>query len=220
MTRTAITIVLGMTLAAAATPGAASPIDQTTERAAQAAPRAVENPWDLWAGCWSLMEETSDDGSATIARLLGLPAPRTKGPDAARVCVTIDNPGQATLATTLADRPVMTETIVADGTQRPLTETECRGWQKAEWSTLGPRLFAAAEMTCGAQAPRKVSGLSMMIAGPTWLDIQMIDGGGQKNLRVRKYRRVAETGVARRPATAPRPLLSRLSIPDVKEAAG
>ena len=217
MTRTAITLVLGITLAGAATSSAAQ-----TAAAGGTAPssaRAAEDPWDLWAGCWTLIEETSEDGSATIARLLGLPPPRTRGANEARVCVTLDTPGQATMATTLGDRPVMTETIVADGTERPLADAECRGWQKAEWSKLGPRLFAAAEMTCGSQAPRKVSGLSMMMAGPTWLDIQMIEGGGRKNIRVRKYRRVAEPGVARRPATPARPLLSRFSVADVKETA-
>lgn len=216
MTRTAITIVLGMALAGAAVPSAASPARQSAP--GQATARAAENPWDLWAGCWSLSEETTDDGSATIARLLGLPAPSTKSAEQSRVCVTLDSPGQATLATTLGDRPVMTETVVADATQRPLADPECKGWQKAEWSALGPRLFTAAEITCGTQASRKVSGLSMMIAGPTWIDIQMIEGGGQRNLRVRKYRRVIEAGVARRPATAPRPLVSRLSLADVKEA--
>ena len=221
MTRTAITLVLGMALAGGSTSSAAEQA-ATAGPAAQPAARAAENPWDVFAGCWSLVEETTDDGSATIARLLGLPAPRTKGADEAHICVTVDTPGQATMATTIADRPLMTETIIADGKQRPLTDSECRGWQKAEWSTLGPRLFAAAEMTCGSQAPRKVSGLSMMTAGRLWIDIQLIEGGGQKNLRVRKYRRVAaaESGVARRPATPPRPLLSRLSIADVKEAAG
>jgi hypothetical protein len=217
MSRSAITLVLAITLAGVATSSAASPQSPATGQ--QPAARVAENPWDLWAGCWTLLEETSDDGSATIARLLGLSAPRTMGANAAQVCVTLDAPGQATLATTIGDRPTITETVVADGSQRPLTDTECRGWQKAEWSKLGPRLFAAAEMTCGSQPLRKVSGLSMMIAGPTWLDIQMIEGAGQKNLRVRKYRRVAEPGVARRPATPPRPLQSRFSISDVKEAA-
>ena len=72
-------------------------------------------------------------------------------------------------------------------------------------------------MTCGTQSPRKVSGLSMMIAGPTWIDIQMIEADGQKNIRVRRYRRAPDAPGARRPDVA-RPLLSRLTFPDVKEA--
>jgi hypothetical protein len=73
MTRTIVTLALGLTI------GALAP---TSAVADQAAPRPAENLWDLWAGCWTLTDETTDDGSATIARLLGLPAPKTKGPGA------------------------------------------------------------------------------------------------------------------------------------------
>jgi hypothetical protein len=208
MTRTIVTLALGLTI------GALAP---TSAVADQAAPRPAENLWDLWAGCWTLTDETTDDGSATIARLLGLPAPKTKGPEPAKVCVTTDGARTATLATTLGDRPALTETVIADGAQHPLADADCKGWQRAEWSTLGPRLFASAETACGTQSPRKVSGLSMMIAGPTWIDIQMVEADGQKNIRVRRYRRAADAPGARRP-TSSRPLLSRLTFPEVKEA--
>lgn len=208
MTRTIVTLALGLTLGALASPRA---------NAAQAPPRPAENLWDLWAGCWTLTDETTDDGSATIARLLGLPAPQTKGPEPAKVCVTSDGARSATLATTLGDRPTLTETIIADGARHPLADADCKGWQSAEWSTLGPRLFASAETSCGAQKPRTVSGLSMMIAGPTWIDIQMVEGDGQKSIRVRRYRRTAEATGTRRPAST-RPLLSRLTFAEVKEA--
>jgi uncharacterized membrane protein YgcG len=215
MTRTvvtlALTILFGGAAMAGASPGQAAASPKQTA--------ASQSHWNLWAGCWTLAEETSDDGSATIARLLGLPAPRTRGLGAGRVCVTLDPPGAATLATTMADRPAMTETIVADGTQRALTDSECRGWQRAEWSALGPRLFASAEMTCGDQA-RKVSGLSMMIAGPTWIDIQMIESGSQRNLRVRRYRRAADDESARRTTGRAPALASRLTFNEVKEASG
>jgi hypothetical protein len=207
MKRTIVTLALGLMIA---------PLLPSTAAAGQTAPRPAENRWDLWAGCWMLTDETTDDGSATIARLLGLPAPKTKGPEPARVCVTPDGAG-ATLATTMGDRPVLTETIVADGAAHPLADADCKGWQRAEWSTLGPRLFASAEAACGAQSPRKVSGLSMMIAGPIWIDIQMVEGDGQKSIRVRRYRRVAEATGTRRTAST-RPLLSRLTFPEVKEA--
>ncbi len=103
MTRTMVTLALGLTIAGASRPRA--------RLADQAAPRPAENLWDLWAGCWTLTDETTDDGSATIARLLGLPAPQTKGPEPATVCVTTDGARTATLATTLGDRPALTETV-------------------------------------------------------------------------------------------------------------
>jgi hypothetical protein len=215
MKRTTVTLTLSLFVASlgpsvAAGQPAAARGDQPS--------RAAGNHWELWAGCWSLTEETTDGSSSTIARLLGLPAPRTKGPGDAHVCVTTDGPSAATFATTMADRPVLTETIVADGVQHALAEAGCTGWQRAEWSTLGPRLFASAEMTCGNQPPRTVSGLAMMVAGPTWIDIQMIDSGGQKNIRVRRYHKVSDATGTRR--TAPtRGLPPRLTFAEVKEAA-
>jgi hypothetical protein len=213
MTRHALTVALAVALFA---PGASAAPQTRTGPQTPAATAATATYWDLWAGCWTLTEETTDEGSSTIARLLGLGAPRTKGPGDARVCVTTDRPSTATFSTTFGDRPAISETIVADGSEQPLADAECRGWQRAAWSTLGPRLFASAEMTCGTQAPRKVSGLSMMMAGPTWIDIQMVESQGQRNLRVRRYYRAADGPAVRRTAT-PR-LVPRLTFAEVKEA--
>jgi hypothetical protein len=156
-----------------------------------------------------------------MARLFGLPAPRTGGDAPARVCVTVEPPTSATLTTTLGDRPVLTESIVADGSQQPIADADCRGWQRNEWSARGPRLYATAEVTCGSQSLRRVSGLSLMIAGPTWIDIQLIESDGQKNLRVRRYRRAPDpvgtiSGPSRRAQY--QALGRRLTIADVLEA--
>ena len=188
--------------------------------AAQTATPVAGGHWDLWAGCWILTDETTDDADTPMARLFGMPAPRTGGDAPARVCVTTDSPTTVTMTTNMGDRPVLTETIVADGTQRPMTDSECRGWQRNEWSARGPRLFATAEVTCGNQAPRKVSGLSLMVAGPTWIEIQLIESDGQKNLRVRRYRRAPDpVGTIGNPARrAAQGLSRRLTIADVTEA--
>lgn len=200
---------------AASTPAGAEPPAQS------AAPPAASGYWSLWAGCWILTDEATDEGDTPMARLFGLPAPRTGGDAPARVCVTSDAPAAATLTTTMGDRPVLTETIVADATERPLTDLDCRGWQRNEWSARGPRLYASAEVTCGDHAVRRVSGLSMMMAGPTWIDIQMIESDGQKSLRVRRYRRAPDpVGTITTPArrAAAQGLNRRLSIADVTEA--
>jgi hypothetical protein len=190
---------------------------------AQSSPVPTTSQWDLWAGCWILTDETTDDADSPMARLFGLAARRTGGDAPARVCVTTDSPTTVTMTTSMGDRPVLTETIVADGTQRPLTDDACRGWQRNEWSARGPRLFASAEVTCGNQSPKKVSGLSLMVAGPTWIDIQLIDSDGQKNLRVRRYRRapdpVGTLGSSARRA-AQQALSRRLTVADITEAHG
>jgi uncharacterized membrane protein YgcG len=177
--------------------------------------------WAPWLGCWQLIDESMDDGNAMVARMLGLPAPRTNANAGALVCVTPASSG-VTMTTFVNDQSVLTETVVADGSQQPLSEPDCRGWQRAEWSALGARLFATAEIACAGQPARAVSGMAMMTAGPQWIDVQMIESQGRKNLRVRRYERSANQRHAASAAAvqtaASMPLGLRLSIPDVKEA--
>lgn len=212
MTRPSLALAAGLLLVAGSfTPSAAQPPAQTT----------TDARWASWLGCWQLNDESLDDGSAAMARLLGMPAPRTRDNAGAVVCVTPAADGGATMTTYVNDRAVLRETIVPDGTSRAIVEAECRGQQRAEWSALGARVYASAELTCQSQPARKVSGLAMMLAGPVWLDIQAIESNGGKTLRVRRYQRAADQTRAGDTSarTAPTmPLGLSLSISDVKEA--
>jgi hypothetical protein len=60
----------------------------------------------------------------------------------------------------------------------------------------------------------------MMMAGPVWLDIQMIESDGTKSVRVRRYQRADQKHAGPAPALngTPMPLNVRFSIADVKEA--
>ena len=192
--------------------------------AQQAAPAAPGDPrWAPWWGCWQLVTETVQDPEtiADAAAALG----QRRGNAGALVCVTPAANSGATMTTLVNDLPVLTETVVADGSRQTLTEPDCQGWHRAEWSTLGARLFAEAEITCANQPTRSVSGLTLMMAGPSWLDVQVIASEGRKSLRVRRYSRAASQKHAGIPLSSPRqadamPLGLRLSIPDVIEANG
>jgi hypothetical protein len=213
MTRTSLALAAGLILAGVlVTPAAA----QTA-----APPPHADARWSPWLGCWELSDESIDDGSAAIARLLGVPAPRRRENAGAVVCVTPAADGGATMTTYVNDRAVLTETVVPDGTARAITEAECRGQQRAEWSALGSRVYASAEIRCESQPARKVSGLAMMLAGPTWVDIQAIESDGGKTLRVRRYHRAPDqthAGDLPAPTRAPAPLGRALTLADVKEA--
>lgn len=214
MTRTSLALASSLLLVAGSLTSSAA------QTPAPASARA-EARWSSWLGCWQLSDESLDDGSAAMARLLGLPAPRSRENAGALVCVTPAADGGATMTTYANDRAVLSETIVPDGTSRAITEAECRGEQRAEWSTLGARLYASADLTCQSQPARKVSGLAMMLAGPVWLDIQAIESNGGKTLRVRRYHRAADqkrAGGLLPPTTATMPLGRALSLSDVKEA--
>jgi hypothetical protein len=178
--------------------------------------------WAPWLGCWQVAVESVDDGAHLLDLLSGTSSARAETTKGAIVCVTPAAEGGATITTRVNDVPVLTETIVADGTQRPVAEADCKGWQKAEWSTLGPRVFARAEIRCSDQPARIVSGLAAMVAGPMWLDVQMIESEGRKSVRVRRYQRAAvqtaasSLSIPRDASTAP--LGRKLTLDEIKEA--
>ena len=84
---------------------------------------------------------------------------------------------------------VLQQTVVADGARHPLSEPACNGSQASEWSLSGQRLLTRADITCIGQPARTVSAITLMAAGPTWVDIQAVGTGQDAQVRVRRYRR-------------------------------
>jgi hypothetical protein len=184
---------------------------------------AASDPWAPWMGCWQIAEESIQDAAAMLSAV----ADASSGPGSttpnALVCVTPSADGGATMTTLVNDKPVLVETVVADGSQRPITDDQCRGWQQAEWSALGARLYAHAEITCGDTPTRTVSGLATIVPGPRWLDIQVVESDGQKSMRVRRYRRAANQQHAAAALSSSRdlarmPIAGKLTLADIKEA--
>jgi hypothetical protein len=144
---------------------------------AQQAARNVDERWLPWLGCWELLQ----DGDTVSLQA-----------DELRVCVEPAPEGGVTMTTRSGDTAAFAQTIVADGFDRPVGDPACVGTERAEWSLDGTRLFAHAELACGAQPLRRVSGLTVMAAGGTWLDVQAVEIEGQESVRVRRYRRAAD----------------------------
>lgn len=143
--------------------------------------------WQPWLGCWELVTES--------ARADGLDpsAPMRRQPALAgtRVCVAPGATAEAVTLTTFVEQTEVTATtIVADAAARPVTDTGCTGTERTTWSENGRRLFTTADVTCDDRAPRKVHGLSLLTPDRLWVDIQVIDVGGRKHVRVRRYDRV------------------------------
>lgn len=159
-----------------------------------------DSRWTPWLGCWQLIMEAGAGGNT--AAVDELP----------RVCVTPAQ-GGAMFTTTVSGRSSVQQTLVADGTNRPVDEAGCRGTQRAEWSANGPRLFARAELTCeGDAGTRRVSGLALLAQDGTWVDIQAVDMNSTDSVRVRQYRRV-DADSARLPLPG-----RSFTVEDVKEA--
>jgi hypothetical protein len=184
--------------------------------AGPAAAQTADSRWEPFLGCWDLTNDNVREGAPAAARLANSPlATRSRNGTGPRVCVTGTPDGGARFETTLRGQSAIDQTLVADGTNRPLNDAECRGTQRSEFSSDGLRLFSRAELTCDGDAgPRRVSGISLLALNGTWVDIQAVEIAGRETVRVRRYYR-SEGQPAIPSATL---AASNLSLEDIKEA--
>ena len=183
--------------------------------AATAARAQTPDPkWNDWIGCWDLI------GDGNVARLPPAEdaADRVTGPirpggdRSARVCVA-PSQGGAELRTFVGGQPVLSQTIIADGIDHPVSDGGCKGTQRARWSDDGRRLFTRAQVACENQPSRTVTGIALMAPNGEWVDVQAVTIGETDSVRVRRYRPPTERALKGVPAAA-----VRLQIEHVKEA--
>ena len=157
----------------------------------------IDSRWSPWLGCWQLAGEE------------------------VRICVEPLDATGVRLGTMVEGNkePVPGQLLRADGARHSVAEGDCTGWQQADWSTTGERLYARAELACKDGSTRTVTGFSAIV-NDRWVDIQGIEIAGRENVRVRRYRRIPDrtTAAARAAALAPRLGSTPLRIDDVKEA--
>jgi uncharacterized membrane protein YgcG len=183
--------------------------------AVPAAAQTADTRWEPFLGCWELTADNVRAATPATAQLENLPlASRSRTATGPRVCVTPSADG-ARFETTVRGQAAIDQTLVADGKNRTISDAECKGVQRAEFSTDGVRIFSRAELACtGDPGPRRVSGLSLLTTNGQWLDIQAVDIAGNETVRVRRYYRAdGEPPIPRATLSA-----SSLSLDDVKEA--
>jgi hypothetical protein len=93
------------------------------------------------------------------------------------------------MTTYVGGQSVLQQTIVADGASYWVSEAECSGSQRSGWSLTGQRLLTRADITCIGQPARIVSAITLMAAGPTWVEIQAVGADQDAQVRVRRYQR-------------------------------
>jgi hypothetical protein len=172
--------------------------------------------WQPFLGCWELTADNVQRDEADPRDPARPLASRSRVSNGPRVCVSRSLDGGVRFETTLPGQPVLADTIVADGTPRPLVAEGCRGSQRAEFSSDGLRIFSRAELTCeGDPRPRQVSGISLLTTTGNWLDIRAATSGTDETVRVRRYYPADSQTRA-----IPRATLggSNLSLDDIKEA--
>lgn len=185
-----ITFLLAMTMAAGSGLGTVGPAEvaqaQIT-RSAPATPAATAQTdarFAHWLGCWRLEDDLVGTG--------------------ARVCITPDGKNGVKLQTLVGTQRGADEVMVPDGVARPISDPECKGTERAEWSNDGLRVFRSTDVTCGKDPARKVSSVSFLSKGPAWINVQLVEGGPTKSVRVQRYRRALDQKLADG-STAPLP---------------
>ena len=148
---------------------------QPSAPAAPVATAQVDARFANWLGCWRLEDDLAGTG--------------------ARLCITPDNPG-VRLQTIVGKISGGNESLRADGVTRPITDKECTGTEHAEWSRDGQRVFRHTDVTCGREPARKVASIAFLASGPSWINVQLVEGGADKVVRVQRYRRAIDQTLA------------------------
>src|SRR5687768_1890856 len=121
----------------------------------------------------ALVAVTAAAASATPAPFQGFQAlvgcwepvatARDSAPDIARghlVCVVpIEGTSAVEFVTIVDGKAAERERVDASGTRQPLTRDDCSGWQSAEWSATGHRLYLRSELTCAGGLKRISTGV-------------------------------------------------------------
>ena len=193
---------------------------------AQPTAESADSPWLPWLGCWQL-----------VADVVRLPAvlqnPEEKEyrvPDEHLVCVTPGAKGEAKLSTYADGELLLEETLFADGARRPFAVSDCRGHQVTEWSSNRALLYLRSEMSCANGKQQSFTGVSFFRRWNTWVDIQALESGAEREVVIRRYRPASSEAVSKlefeelppgtaTAVTAARAAISRpLTIDDLAEA--
>ena len=168
---------------------------------ALSAQSATDSRWLPWLGCWQLVADTAQ--SSSLLDRSGESEPRQR--EERLVCVVAASEGAAELKTFADGELLLEETLFADGVQRPVELSGCRGQQLTQWSRDGARLFLRSEMACENQSHRSFSGVSFMGAWGTWIDIQALASGAEREVVIRRYRPASPDAAAKLGLESPSP---------------
>lgn len=129
--------------------------------------------WIPWAGCWEAVSETTD-------------APRTV------TCIrSTDTPRVAEILTVEADEAIPEpEVLRADGQRTEASREGCEGWERAEFSEDGARVYLRTEFRCEGGIQRTSSGIFSVVSPYEWLDVRTVESGGESRTWTRRYRRL------------------------------
>jgi len=139
----------------------------------------VDSRWLPWIGSWQLISDgvREADSIAKDNYLLEI----RPGSDGSSI----------TMKSYQGEKLLLETRIAPGGSRQPLEGSQCSGWYKYAWSDTGKRLLFESEAGCPSEAPRNISGISVITDDRDWIDIQLLRSGEDHAVSVRKYRTVS-----------------------------
>ena len=144
----------------------------------EAADPQAESGMSAWLGCWKLISVGDDD------------VPDSEEASY-RVCMEPrDSPNSFQVSGIVGDKIVATEKVIADGSRRSTSQSECERWQQSFLSADQRRIYRQSETICEPAGQSRTTGASLILSGGHWVDINVTQVGSERELVVRRYRRV------------------------------
>jgi len=170
--------VLGMAKRGGALLGATVLFASTAMAQGTAAPDAR---WAPWIGCWQA-------SSRDVASMNVSPGSQTPLPV---VCFAPAAGNAAVdLVTVIGTQVNPAERIDAAGTKRAVGREGCAGWETAEFSPNGKRIYLRSEHMCSGDRTRTSTGIMSITPNGEWLDVQGVKVDQNNAVRVAHYGRV------------------------------
>ena len=132
--------------------------------------------WLPWLGCWELLNDRVGDVEEPIEGDRMVCLQRTEVGAGAKLTSFVD--GEA----------VLEQTIITDGREHPVSDSDCEGTTAATWSGDGQRLFTRSDLVCEGGLRRTQTSIGLIANRSTWIDIQVVSVAGQRELLARKFR--------------------------------
>jgi hypothetical protein len=165
-----------------------------------------DDAWLAWVGCWRAEGDSSERS----------------------ICIVPDGDG-VRMITLNAGRVESESRIVANGQARTISQEGCTGTETARWSIDRQRVFLNADLNCGNNVTRKVSGVFAVLSPSQWTSVQSIATADNKRLHTVRYVDTQPTSLPEDIAQAFRDnrlaretvrlaAASRLDLADVEEA--
>ncbi len=126
-----------------------------------------------WLGVWSIVEDES-----------AVPASGPNSTPTVEIRSTAEGKGLE-ISRKAMQQPEVKETLIPDGTKRPVQSDSCSGWQTSRLIPSTGTIVTSSEMDCKDAGSFTTSGMRMIVAGNQMLDILGIKVAGQIRIATR-----------------------------------